>query len=63
MFNTDIFRVVRGSLIVVWISQVYCICVRQSFRLQLRLKFDFDDWYLRLWKPQIQKKRQFSRDV
>lgn len=45
----------RGSVIVVWISQVTCICLRQGFRLQLCLRFDFKVWYLRLGKSQIQK--------
>jgi hypothetical protein len=63
LFNTDQFRVVRGSVIVVWVSQVACICLRQSFRLQLCLCFDFKGWYLRLWKPQVQNERQFSSPV
>jgi REP element-mobilizing transposase RayT len=54
---------VRGSVIVVWISQVTCICLLQNFRLQLCLRFDFKSWYLRLWQPQIQNEGQFSSTV
>jgi hypothetical protein len=63
MFNRDLFRVLRGSLIVVWISQVTCICLHQSFRLQSCLRFDFEGWYHQLWKPQTEYSRQFISTV